>query len=108
MPGAGAAWAREDGSVLFYPACPAEGGRSLPLEGDRLPLAFVDQGPSAMSRTRSPTRIRAHPALHGQPVPLGPYWLNEIEDRNGNAYRISRTEDGLPVLVTTTPATGCA
>ncbi|MBQ0985048.1 RHS repeat protein [Streptomyces sp. F63] len=101
MTGAGPAWAREDGSVLFYPALPAEGGQeTLPLEGDRLPLVFVERGvlgdvTYAVTDPRSGLTRR----FTGSPYRSGLYWLSEVEDRNGNAYRISRTEDGLPVLV---------
>ncbi|MFF7200028.1 DUF6531 domain-containing protein [Streptomyces sp. NPDC008141] len=100
MTGAGAAWAREDGSVLVYPALPAEGDEVLPLEGDRMPLVFVERGvlgdvTYAVTDPRSGLTRR----FTGNPYGSGLYWLSEIEDRNGNAIRIGRGENGLPVTV---------
>lgn len=102
MTGAGAAWAREDGSVLFYPALPAEDGQEvLPLEGDRLPLVFVERGVLGdVTYAATDPRSGLIRRFTGNPYHSGLYWLSEIEDRNGNAYRIGRTEDGLPAVVT--------
>ncbi|WP_327190863.1 DUF6531 domain-containing protein [Streptomyces xinghaiensis] len=101
MTGSGAAWAREDGSVLLYPALPREGEEVLPLEGDRLPLTFVER--SALGDT---TYAVADPhaglirRFTGNPYKGGGlYWLSEVEDRNGNAYRIRRAENGMPASV---------
>ncbi|WP_327678448.1 DUF6531 domain-containing protein [Streptomyces sp. NBC_00467] len=102
MTGAGAAWAREDGSVLVYPALPSEDGEVevLPLEGERMPLVFVERGvlgdvTYAVTDPRSGITRR----FTGNPYGSGLYWLCEVEDRNGNALLISRGEDGLPVTV---------
>ncbi|MGA5874044.1 DUF6531 domain-containing protein [Streptomyces cinereoruber] len=99
--GTGAAWAREDGSVLFYPHLPAEGEEVLPLEGDQVPLVFVER--TALGNVTYETLDR-HSGLArrftGNPYKGGGlYWLSEVEDRNGNAFRISRGENGLPSTV---------
>ncbi|MFE5512398.1 DUF6531 domain-containing protein [Streptomyces sp. NPDC056529] len=100
--GTGAAWAREDGSVLFYPRLPAEEGEEvLPLEGDRVPLVFVER--TTLGNVTYETLDR-HSGLArrftGNPYKGGGlYWLSEVEDRNGNAFRISRGENGLPSMV---------
>ncbi|MFC7977704.1 RHS repeat-associated core domain-containing protein [Streptomyces cinereoruber] len=99
--GTGAAWAREGGSVLFYPHLPAEGEEVLPLEGDRVPLVFVER--TALGNVTYETLDR-HSGLArrftGNPYKGGGlYWLSEVEDRNGNAFRISRGENGLPSTV---------
>ncbi|WP_405603670.1 DUF6531 domain-containing protein [Streptomyces sp. NBC_01410] len=98
----GAAWARDDGSVLVYPQLPAENGQEvLPLEGDRLSITFVERtalGDATYAvvdpHSGLTRRFTGNPYQGG-----GLYWLNEIEDRNGNAVRIGRSEDGLPVMV---------
>ncbi|MET7620646.1 RHS repeat-associated core domain-containing protein [Streptomyces sp. NPDC005408] len=98
----GAAWARDDGSVLVYPQLPAENGQEvLPLEGDRLPITFVER--TALGNATYAV-VDPHSGLTrrftGNPYQGGGlYWLDEIEDRNGNAVRIGRSEDGLPVMV---------
>ncbi|MFJ9207637.1 RHS repeat-associated core domain-containing protein [Streptomyces sp. NPDC102264] len=100
--GAGAAWAREDGSVLVYPGLPGEESEEvLPLEGDRLPLRFAGRG-AAGDVTYEVTD--PHSGLTrrftGSPYRAGGlYWLGEIEDRNGNAFRIGRGDDGIPATV---------
>ncbi|MFJ9703439.1 RHS repeat-associated core domain-containing protein [Streptomyces fradiae] len=100
--GGGAAWAREDGSVLLYPALPAtEGERVWPLEGERLPLTFVERnvlGDVTYSIIEPRSGLRRF--FTGSPYQAGGlYWLREVEDRNGNALHISRGEDGLPTAV---------
>lgn len=101
MTGTGAAWAREDGSVLLYPALPLDGQEVLPHEGARLPLVFVDRGALGDVTYAVPD---PHSGLTrrftGNPYqPQSMYWLSEIEDRNGNVWRISRTQDGAPSTV---------
>ncbi|MFE6036825.1 RHS repeat-associated core domain-containing protein [Streptomyces sp. NPDC056452] len=98
--GTGAAWAREDGSVLLYPALPDEDAELCPVEGERLPLTHG--GTTAMGDT---TYVVTDPLtglirrFAGNPYRGGLYWLCEVEDRNGNAIRIHRDEHGLPAAV---------
>ncbi|MER6994866.1 RHS repeat-associated core domain-containing protein [Streptomyces sp. NPDC000410] len=101
--GGGAMWAREDGSILFYPNLPRETGEQIwPLEGDRLPLTYV--GTSALGAityaVTDPHTGGLTRRFTGNPYQAGGlYWLCEIEDRNGNALHIGRTTDGLPTTV---------
>ena len=120
LTGTGVAWAREDGSVLLYPRLPGEDGEEvLPLEGERLPLTFVERGvlgevTYAVTDGRTGGLIRRFTGSPYQGSAL--YWLTEVEDRNGNTLRFGRDEDGLPatvdhdggyhVTVTTDPALG--
>lgn len=97
----GAVWAREDGSLLVYPHLPGEGEQVLPLEGDRLPLSYVERtmlGETTYAVTdpaAGMTRL-----FTGSPYKAGGlYWLVEVEDRNGNAYQIGRDLDGTPTAV---------
>ncbi|SFL68263.1 RHS repeat-associated core domain-containing protein [Streptomyces pini] len=98
----GTLWAREDGSILAYPALPGEGSEAVwPLEGDRLPLAFAER--SVLGEvTYAVTDIRSGITRYftGSPHQGSLYWLNEIEDRNGNSVHIARSEGGLPTAVT--------
>jgi YD repeat-containing protein len=99
MTGSGVAWAREDGSVLVYPALPqAEDEEVLPLEGDRLPLTFVRRdalGDAVYAVTDPLTRLSRR--FSGSPYRSGGlYWLREMVDRNGNTLHIGRSGDGLP------------
>jgi RHS repeat-associated protein len=103
MTGTGVAWAREDGSVLIYPRLPGdEDEEVLPLEGERLPLTFVERGTLGDltyavtdGRTGGLTRRFTGSPYRGS----GLYWLTEVEDRNGNTLRFDRDEDGLPAAV---------
>ncbi|MFG3480115.1 RHS repeat-associated core domain-containing protein [Streptomyces sp. NPDC047980] len=101
LTGDGAVWAREDGSVLVYPSLPAEGGEDvMPLEGDRLPLTFVER--SMLGETTyavTDPRSGARWLFTGSPYAGGLYWLHELQDRNGNAIHIGRSVDGLPTTV---------
>ncbi|MFI6415366.1 RHS repeat-associated core domain-containing protein [Streptomyces sp. NPDC050585] len=100
--GAGAAWAREDGSVLIYPELPTgEGQLVWPLEGDRLPLTFIERnvlGEVTYAISEPQSGLRRF--FSGSPYQAGGvYWLREMEDRNGNGLHIVRGEDGLPTAV---------
>ncbi|MDQ0946064.1 RHS repeat-associated core domain-containing protein [Streptomyces sp. V1I1] len=100
--GAGAAWAREDGSVLVYPMLPAAEGEDVwPLEGDRLPLTYVES--SALGDTTyavADPRSGLTRRFTGSPYRAGGlYWLKEIEDRNGNSVQFGRNDEGLPATV---------
>ncbi|MEU9331840.1 DUF6531 domain-containing protein [Streptomyces sp. NPDC048290] len=111
MVGSGAVYCREDGSVLFYPHLPTDtetGGDTaadtsgvLPLEGDRLPLTLSARtalGDTTYSVTDPHSGLVRH--FTGSPYRSGGlYWLEEIEDRNGNAVRIGRGDHGLPDTV---------
>ncbi|MFI2429090.1 RHS repeat-associated core domain-containing protein [Streptomyces sp. NPDC018955] len=103
MVGTGAAWAREDGSVLVYPRLPVgQDDEVLPLEGERLALTFVERSALGDFTYAVTDRHAGHLTRRftGNPYQgSGLYWLTEVEDRNGNALRISRGIDGLPVTV---------
>ncbi|WP_203184076.1 RHS repeat domain-containing protein [Streptomyces pratensis] len=98
----GLAWARDDGSVLVYPSMPVQDGTEvLPLEGDRIPLRI--EARSALGDVTYAVRD-PHGGLirrfTGSPYRAGgQYWLAEIEDSNGNAFRIARDHDGVPTMV---------
>ncbi|MGK5500372.1 DUF6531 domain-containing protein [Streptomyces sp. URMC 125] len=98
----GTLWAREDGSILTYPALPGEGSDPVwPLEGDRLPLAFAERsvlGEVTYAVTDPRSGITRY--FTGSPHQGSLYWLNEIEDRNSNSVHITRSEGGLPTAVT--------
>ncbi|MFE4330025.1 DUF6531 domain-containing protein [Streptomyces sp. NPDC056831] len=100
--GRGAVWAREDGSLLVYPRLPGEPGEEvLPLEGERIALAFVERTELG-NVTYATTDIRAGLTRRftGNPYASSSlYWLDEIEDRHGNALQFARGEDGLPSMV---------
>lgn len=102
MTDGGVAWAREDGSVLVYPALPrAEGEEVMPLEGDRLPLTLVrqDELGGAVYAVTDPAH-RLSRRFSGSPYSSdGLYWLRELVDRNGNTLRFGRTEHGLPSVL---------
>ncbi|MER6994455.1 RHS repeat-associated core domain-containing protein [Streptomyces sp. NPDC000410] len=100
--GQGAMWAREDGSILFYPDLPRDADEQvLPLEGDRLPLTYVERNALGdVTYAVHDTHAGLTRRFTGNPYHAGGlYWLREIEDRNGNALQIGRTEDGLPTIV---------
>ncbi|MFD3534628.1 DUF6531 domain-containing protein [Streptomyces sp. NPDC058664] len=100
--GAGAVWAREDGSLLVYPNLPAPGGEPvLPLEGPRLALHHGGQVEDRTTYrvtdphtglTRSFTGSPYHPSIG--------YWLTEVKDRNDHRIAFSRRPDGTPTAVT--------
>ncbi len=100
--GAGVAWAREDGSVLVYPRLPGDDGQGVwAVEGDRVPLRFdarsvLGEVTYAVTDPHSGLTRR----FTGSPYKAGgQYWLTEIEDRNGNAVRIGRDDDGVATMV---------
>ncbi|MER5680478.1 RHS repeat-associated core domain-containing protein [Streptomyces sp. NPDC002238] len=98
--GTGAAWAREDGSVLLYPALPGEDAETRPVEGEPLPLTHggtTSMGDTTYVVTDPHTRLIRR--FTGSPYRGGMYWLREVEDRNGNVIRINRDEYGLPSAV---------
>ncbi|MEU0274243.1 DUF6531 domain-containing protein, partial [Streptomyces sp. NPDC006307] len=97
----GAVWAREDGSLLVYPRLPGESGEEVwPVEGDRLPLTYVDRSAlGTVTYAVTDGRSGFIRRFTGNPYAGGLYWLREIEDRNGNAVQIDRTGAGLPVRV---------
>ncbi|MFJ9869924.1 DUF6531 domain-containing protein [Streptomyces sp. NPDC101165] len=99
MTGSGAIWAREDGSLLQYPHLPREAGQEvLPLEGERVPLTYVDR--SALGEVTYATfdvRSGLTRRFTGNPYTSGSlYWLDDLEDRNGNAIQIARDDEGIP------------
>ncbi|MGY1580075.1 RHS repeat-associated core domain-containing protein [Streptomyces sp. MN13] len=95
-------WYREDGSVLVYPRRPdLPGDRVDPVEGRRLPLTYVTRGTAYVLTVQDPHSglMRHFEASHER---NGQWWLSGIEDRNGNAITVERTEDDTPTEVTHT------
>ncbi|MFJ2441229.1 RHS repeat-associated core domain-containing protein [Streptomyces sp. NPDC087658] len=100
--GGGAIWAREDGSLLVYPALPHPGGEPvLPLHGPRLPLVHGGQdGEDTAYRVTDPHSGLTR-SFTGSPYRTSPaYWLTEISDRNDNHIILTRHPDGTPTTVT--------
>ncbi|MET9498438.1 RHS repeat-associated core domain-containing protein, partial [Streptomyces sp. NPDC006552] len=100
--GQGAVWAREDGSLLVYPALPAPGDTDgvLPLEGPRLPLVHGGHanGTTTYQITEPVTRLVR--TFTGSPYHASPaYWLVQIEDRHTNHIAIHREGDGAPTAL---------
>ncbi|WP_406384088.1 DUF6531 domain-containing protein [Streptomyces sp. NBC_00117] len=102
LAGNGAAWAREDGSVLVYSRMPTgTDDEVLPVEGERIPLTYVDRNAlgEITYATRDPWSGIAHRFVGSPYTSGGLYWLAEIEDRNGNTLSFVRDEEGLPSAV---------
>ncbi|WP_037861778.1 DUF6531 domain-containing protein, partial [Streptomyces sp. NRRL S-241] len=99
--GAGAVWAREDGSLLVYPRLPRPGGDVvLPLEGERLPLTHDGEADGETTYTVTDSRTGLRKSFTGSPYHASiAYWLTEIEDGHGNTITISRGPDGAPTTV---------
>ncbi|MFJ5099837.1 RHS repeat-associated core domain-containing protein [Streptomyces sp. NPDC088554] len=100
--GGGAIWAREDGSLLVYPALPHPGGEPvLPLHGPRLPLVHGGQdGEDTAYRVTDPHSGLTR-SFTGSPYRTSPaYWLTGISDRNDNHIILTRHPDGTPTTVT--------
>ncbi|RSS82996.1 type IV secretion protein Rhs [Streptomyces sp. WAC06614] len=100
--GAGAVWAREDGSLLVYPRLPVPGGDPvLPLEGPRLALTHEGQYDDETTYAVTDPRSGLTRTFTGSPYRASTaYWLTGIEDRNGNHLSFARTPDGAPTSVT--------
>ncbi|MGA5040206.1 RHS repeat-associated core domain-containing protein [Streptomyces capoamus] len=97
--GSGAVWARPDGSLLVYPQLPrAAGEEVLPAEGERIALTFVERsGLGEVTYATVDVRSGLTRRFTGSPYSSdGLYWLNDIEDRNGNGVRFVRDDDGVP------------
>ncbi|MEE1756765.1 RHS repeat-associated core domain-containing protein [Streptomyces sp. SP18CS02] len=97
----GAVWAREDGSLLVYPALPTAARPEVsPVEGHDLRLARhqAPDGELEFSVTDPATGLtrRFSPA---HPHETLRYWLWAVEDRSGNRVEIVRAADGMPVSV---------
>ncbi|MGW8768681.1 DUF6531 domain-containing protein [Streptomyces sp. NPDC055815] len=100
----GAVWARQDGSLLVYPALPQDGGEPVaPLEGPQLELAHHGQREDETTYRVTDHRSGLTRLFTGSPYRASTaYWLTGIEDRNGNRITISRRPDGAPTMVTHT------
>ncbi|AZK92710.1 MULTISPECIES: DUF6531 domain-containing protein [Streptomyces] len=99
--GLGALWAREDGTVLVYPALPAPGDPTgvLPLEGDRLALTHggTDESGAETAYTVTDPRTGLVRTFTGSPYHSSTaFWLTRIEDRHGNGITLHRGPDGAP------------
>ncbi|QIJ63460.1 RHS repeat-associated core domain-containing protein [Streptomyces sp. JB150] len=102
LTGGGAIWAREDGSLLQYPRLPLEeGDEVLPLEGERIPLTYVERSALGdVTYATSDVRSGLTRRFTGSPYSSGSlYWLTDMEDRNGNGLRIARDDEGIPTAV---------
>ncbi|MGW5679724.1 DUF6531 domain-containing protein, partial [Streptomyces sp. NPDC003860] len=99
--GQGVFWAREDGSVLAYPRLPAPGDDVVfPLVGPRMPLRHGGQDEDVTLYEVADPRTGLTRSFAGSPYRASKaYWLNEIEDRNGNSIAIHRRPDGAPTGV---------
>ncbi|KQX50768.1 MULTISPECIES: RHS repeat-associated core domain-containing protein [unclassified Streptomyces] len=100
--GQGAFWAREDGSVLWFPALPAPGAADpvLPVEGPRLALRHGEQDEAVTTYRVTDPRTGVVRTFAGSPYhESSAYWLTTIEDRGGNRISISRRGDGAPTAV---------
>ncbi|MER5359653.1 RHS repeat-associated core domain-containing protein [Streptomyces sp. NPDC002785] len=99
--GGGAIWAREDGSLLVYPALPQPGGEPvLPLEGQQLALAHGGQYEDRTTYTVTDVWSGLTRSFTGSPYHLSTaYWLTTIEDRNSNRITFTRRPDGSPTAV---------
>ncbi|MFJ5227902.1 RHS repeat-associated core domain-containing protein, partial [Streptomyces sp. NPDC088400] len=100
--GAGAIWAREDGSVLVYPRLPLpDGDPVLPLEGSRLPLVHGGRYEDETSYTVCDPHTGLTRSFTGSPYRTSSaYWLTELTDRNDNRVTFGRRPDGAPTSVT--------
>ncbi|MGW6848562.1 RHS repeat-associated core domain-containing protein [Streptomyces virginiae] len=99
----GSVWAREDGSLLFYPRLPRdECDAVLPVACSRLPLRLVERTEFgdvtyAISDAHSGlTRTFTGNPYHGTAC----HWLSSIKDRNDNAVHFHREADGRPISAT--------
>ncbi|MER5965847.1 RHS repeat-associated core domain-containing protein [Streptomyces sp. NPDC002057] len=98
----GAFWAREDGSVLWFPALPEPGSTDtvLPVEGPRLTLRHGGQEDAEHTYVVTDPRSGVTRTFTGSPYYASPaYWLTAIEDRTRNRITISRRGDGTPTAV---------
>ncbi|MCX5309257.1 DUF6531 domain-containing protein [Streptomyces sp. NBC_00160] len=99
----GSVWAREDGSLVFYPRLPRdERDEVLPAARSRLALRLVERtefgdvtyaisdGHSGLTRS-----FTGNP-YHGSAC----HWLTSLTDRNGNAVHFRREADGRPLSAT--------
>ncbi|HEV2636324.1 MAG TPA: RHS repeat-associated core domain-containing protein [Actinocrinis sp.] len=93
-------FADDDCRILEYPHPRAQGGATLPTEGDRLPLAWDREADeirildSATGRTWHFTTLGAERTATGEVRPL-----TAVSDRHGNRIVIERDHDGLPTEV---------
>jgi RHS repeat-associated protein len=102
LTGSGAAWAREDGSILVYPRLPTDNDDEvLPVEGERIPLVYEDRNAlgEITYATRDPWTGVVHRFVGSPYTSGGLYWLADTEDRNGNTLHFVRDAEGLPSAV---------
>ncbi|MFD4143434.1 RHS repeat-associated core domain-containing protein [Streptomyces sp. NPDC058572] len=100
--GAGAVWAREDGSLLIYPGLPGPDDTDgiLPVEGARLPLLYGGQDNAETTYRIADPYSGLTRSFTGSPYnESAAYWLSEIEDRNSNGITFFRRSDGAPTRV---------
>ncbi|MER5312847.1 RHS repeat-associated core domain-containing protein [Streptomyces sp. NPDC002773] len=102
VPGAGAIWAREDGSTLVYPSLPLPDGTPvLPVEGPRIALVYGGQNEDETTYTATDLHTGLTRSFTGSPYRASPaYWLTKLTDRNHNRITFSRRLDGTPTAVT--------
>ncbi|MCX4824685.1 DUF6531 domain-containing protein [Streptomyces sp. NBC_01142] len=97
----GAVWAREDGSLLVYPALPAADRPQIsPVDGPDLPLVRDGSDDRELEFTVTDPRTRLTRRFSpAHPHDTLRYWLWAVEDRNGNRVEIVRGADGMPLSV---------
>ncbi|MFF5767786.1 RHS repeat-associated core domain-containing protein [Streptomyces tanashiensis] len=102
VPGAGAIWAREDGSTLVYPRLPLPDGTPvLPVEGPRIALVHGGQSEDETTYITADLHTGLTRSFTGSPYRASPaYWLTRLTDRNHNRITFSRRPDGTPTVVT--------
>ncbi|MFB6630299.1 RHS repeat-associated core domain-containing protein [Streptomyces sp. NPDC056362] len=102
VPGAGAIWAREDGSTLVYPRLPLPDGTPvLPVEGPRIALVHGGQSEDETTYITLDVHTGLTRSFTGSPYRASPaYWLTMLTDRNHNRITFSRRPDGTPTVVT--------
>ncbi|MFJ5830881.1 RHS repeat-associated core domain-containing protein [Streptomyces sp. NPDC093089] len=100
--GQGAFWAREDGSVLWFPALPEPGAADpvLPVEGPRVALRHGGRDGEVTTYLVTDPRTGVTRTFAGSPYHASSaYWLTAIEDRNRNRITVGRRGDGTPTAV---------
>ncbi|MFD9034702.1 RHS repeat-associated core domain-containing protein, partial [Streptomyces sp. NPDC059567] len=100
--GQGAFWAREDGSILWFPALPGPGAVDpvLAVEGPRLALRHGGEENGEITYLVTDPRTGVTRTFTGSPYrESSAYWLTAIEDRTHNRITISRRGDGTPTAV---------
>lgn len=100
--GQGAFWAREDGSILWFPTLPGPGTADpvLAVEGPRFALRHAGEENGVITYLVTDPRTGTTRTFTGSPYrESSAYWLTAIEDRTRNRITVSRHGDGTPTAV---------